>query len=476
MRLSATTPSNSTKEEINTLTLYKRTKGMKKSIVIFMFMALATCFAASGQQIVESVVAVVGNEVIYLSDIESQVVQMKAERNPTPIDELRCHVFEDQLIQKLFLDQARIDSIEVTPESVETDLNGRLTDYIRRAGSEQALETYFNKSMTEIRKDLREMLTNQHIVQKTQSSIAQNVTVTPGEVKRYFATIGQDSLPLVPRRVQISMIAVEPPDMEASKAEVRQRLLDLRSRIINGESFSTLAILYSEDPGSAPGGGELGYRTRGELTKPYSEAAWSLRQGVVSKIIESEFGFHIIQLIDRRGDMVNSRHILMKPRLTADQTEWAIMKLDTIANLIRTDSLTFAQAAYRYSSDRATRTNGGKMVSENPSERVDWLTLDELSKEVNLMVRDMRKGEVSEPFRTTDSKNNNIYCIIKLDDEIPAHRVNLKDDYNYLAEAALRHKENSRYEEWIIEKIRKTYIRISNEFRGCNFHYPGWLE
>jgi peptidyl-prolyl cis-trans isomerase SurA len=449
---------------------------MKKNIIVSLALALFAVHCAAGQQVVESVVAVVGNEVIYLSDIEGQVMQLKAERDPTPIDELRCRVFEDQLIQKLFLDQARIDSIEVSAESVEADLNSRLTEYIRRAGSEQALETYFNKSMAEIRKDLREMLTNQYIVQETQGTIAQSITVTPEEIKKYYSTIPKDSLPLVPRKVQLSMISVEPPDMEASKAEVRQRLLDLRSRIINGESFSTLAVLYSEDPGSAPRGGELGYNTRGELAKPYAEAAWSLKPGVVSKIVETEFGFHIIQLIDRKGDMVNSRHILLKPKLTPEQTEWAILKLDSIAGLVRTDSLTFVQAAMIYSSDKTTRANGGKMVSENPSERVNWLTLDELPREINLVVRNMKLGEISEPFRTTDSKGNNIYCIVRLDAEVAPHRVNMQDDYNYLSEAALRNKQGKIYEEWIIDKIKRTYIRVSDDFRGCSFHYSGWTE
>ena len=449
---------------------------MRKNIIVLCVLAIFAGQNAAGQQIVESVVAVVGNEVVYLSEIEGQVVQLKAERDPTPVDLLRCRIYEDQLIQKLFLDQARIDSIEVSAESVESDLNSRLTDYIRRAGSEQALESYFNKSMTEIRKDLREMLTNQYIVQETQGTIAQNITVTPEEVKKYFNTIPRDSLPLMPRKVQLSILSVEPPDMEASKAEVRQRLLDLRSRIINGESFSTLAILYSEDPGSAPKGGELGFMTRGELVKPYAEAAWSLKQGVVSKIVESEMGFHIIQLIDRKGDMVNSRHILMKPKLSADQTEWAILKLDSIATLVRTDSLTFNQAAMRFSSDKATRANGGKMVSENPSERVNWMTLDELSREVNLTVRNMKLGEISEPFRTTDAKGNSIYCIIKLDAEVPAHSVNMQDDYNFLAEAALRNKQTQVYEDWIREKIKRTYIRVSEDFRGCQFHYSGWFE
>jgi len=437
---------------------------------------MCTAYSVTAQQVVESVVAVVGNEVIYLSEIEGQVVQLKAERDPTPIEQLRCRVFEDQLIQKLFLDQARIDSIVVSSESVESDLNSRLTDYIRRAGSEQALETYFNKSMAEIRKDLREMLTNQYIVQETQGTIAKDITVTPEEVRKFYNTIPRDSLTLVPRKVQLSLLSVQPPDMEASKAEVRQRLLDLRSQIINGKSFSALAILYSEDPGSAPRGGELGYNTRGELAKPYAEAAWSLKQGVVSKIVESEFGFHIIQLIDRKGDMVNSRHILMKPKLSAEQTEWSILRLDSIANLIRSDSLSFTEAAMRYSSDKATRANGGKMVSENPAERVNWLTLDELSKEINLVVRNMKLGEISDPFRTTDAKGNSIYCIIRLDAEIPAHKMNMQDDYNYLSELALRDKQGRKYQEWIADKIRRTYIRISDDFRGCNFHYSGWFE
>jgi len=385
-------------------------------------------------------------------------------------------VLEDLMVQKLFLDQAKIDSIEVSPDNVEADLNSRLTEYIRRAGSEQALETYFNKSMAEIKKDLREMLTDQYIVQETQSTIAKNITVTPDEIKKYYNSIPKDSLPLVPRKVEFSIISVEPPDMEESKAEVRRKLLDLRSRIINGESFSTLAVLYSEDPGTASKGGELGYVTRGELAKPYAEAAWSLKKGAVSKIVETEFGFHIIQLIDRKGELVNSRHILMRPKLTAEQTEWAILKLDSIANLVRIDSLTFEKAAMRFSSDKATRVNGGKMVQKNPSDRVTWFTLDELPREINLVVRDMKLGEISEPFRTTDEKGNSLYVIVRLDNEIPPHRIDMQEDYNYLSQAALNDKQGKAYQDWIAQKVKKTYIRISDDFRGCGFHYSGWLE
>ena len=449
---------------------------MKIKIMILNALLMLAGYSVSGQQVVESIVAVVGNEVIFFSDVEGQVMQMKAERDPTPVEELRCRVLEDLMIQKLFLDQAKIDSIEVSPDNVEADLNNRLAEYIRRAGSEQALETYFSKSMAEIKKDLREMLTNQYIVQETQGTIAQDITVTPDEIKKYYNSMPKDSLPLVPRKVELSIISVEPPDMESSKAEVRQRLLDLRSRVINGESFSALAVLYSEDPGTAPKGGELGFVTRGEVAKPYAEAAWSLKKGAVSKIVESEFGFHIIQLIDRKGDMINTRHILMRPKLSAEQTEWAILRLDSIANLVRIDSLTFYKAALRYSSDKATRANGGKMVQENPSDRVTWFTLDELPREINLVVRDMKLGEISEPFRTADARGNSIYVIVRLDDEVAPHRVNPNEDYNYLAEAALMDKKNRAYQDWINGKIKKTYIRVSDDFRSCSFHYIGWLE
>jgi peptidyl-prolyl cis-trans isomerase SurA len=445
-----------------------------KSIIAGMLLMLAG-FSAAGQT-VESVVAVVGNEVVYLSDIESQVVQRKAEKDPTPIDQLRCVVFEEQLVQKLFLDQARIDSIEVTPENVESDLEARLSDFIRRAGSEQALETYFNKSMTEIRQDLREMLTNQQIIGEMQAKIVTGMVITPEEVKEYYNTIPKDSLPLIPRKVQLSTIQVEPPSLEENKSEVRQKLLDLRSRVIKGESFSTLAVLYSEDNGSAPYGGELGFKMRGELVKPYADAAWSLKKGVVSKIVESEFGFHIIQLIDRKGEMVNTRHILMKVKLTPEQTEWCIRRLDSIADLIRKDSLKFEKAAWIYSSDKSTRINGGKMVLENPADRITWFGLDELSKEMNMTVRGMRVGDISEPFRTTDAKGNTVYCIIRLDEEIAPHRANIKDDYQFISDAALNKKKTDAYQKWINEKIKRTYIKVGEEYRDCSFYNQGWLQ
>ncbi len=308
----------------------------KRSIVsVFVFLMIVLAGKVSGQKVVESVVGIVGNDVIYLSEVESQVLQQKSMGDRTPIPDLRCRIYEDLLVQKLFLDQARIDSLFVSDENVENDLNMRLNNFIRTAGSEQKLEEYFNKSMIEIRRDLRKVIKSQLLTREMQGNIASGISVTPGDVRRFYNALPVDSLPLVGAKVEISIIQATPPDMDESKIAARQKLLDLRSRILAGESFSALAILYSEDPGSAPKGGEIGFLTREELTKPYADAAWSLNKNTVSRVIESEFGFHIIQLIDRRGEMVNTRHILVKPKVTVDQTIRASARLDSISDLIK---------------------------------------------------------------------------------------------------------------------------------------------
>jgi peptidyl-prolyl cis-trans isomerase SurA len=276
--------------------------------------------------------------------------------------------------------------------------------------------------------------------------------------------------------VQISLIQVDPPDNEQNKIEARQKLLDLRSRILAGESFSTLAVLYSEDPESAKKGGEVGYTSRGELEKPYADAAFSLSKNMVSKIIETKFGFHIIQLIDRMGDMVNTRHILIRPKVQPDQALKAISTLERIANQIRLDSITFEQAALLYSTHKDSRINGGKYVKNDPMSRVTWFTLDELDKETYVKVRDLKVGEISEPFRTTDEDGNTVFRIVKLDNEIPAHVANLKNDYQILYNATLADKQGEIYRDWVDKKIGITYIKISDEFKSCQFLYKGWLK
>ena len=434
-------------------------------------------YLANAQILVESVAAIVGNEVIYLSDLENTITDARRNGNKTPVDQLTCTVFQQMLVSKLFMDQARIDSITVADDAVESDLNMRMNDAIRTAGSEEALVSYFKKSMPEIRRDIKKTLMEQQIVGEVQSKIAKNITVTPAALKSYFNSIPKDSLPVLPARYALSIIQIDPPDNEENKAEARQKLLDIRSQILAGKSFSAMATLYSEDVESAKKGGEIGYSLRGELEKPYAEAAFSLTKNTVSKIVETKYGFHLIQLIDRKGEMVDTRHILIKPKVKPMQAQAAMAKLDSLANLIRKDSIKFETAALRFSTHKDSRTNGGKLVSPNPSSRITWFTLEELNPEMYVKVRNMKVGEISEAFKTTDENNNEVFRIVKLDNVLPAHTANLKDDYQTLYDAALNKERQSTFEKWVNNKIGITYIKIADEFKGCEFlQQKGWLK
>jgi peptidyl-prolyl cis-trans isomerase SurA len=330
--------------------------------------------------------------------------------------------------------------------------------------------------MLEIKRDIKKQLLEQEIVREVQSQIAGDITVTPNALKRFYAAIPKDSLPVIPARYEISLIQVDPPKNEDNKAEARQKLLDIRSQILAGKSFSVLARLYSEDTESAKQGGEIGFLTRGELEKEYADVAFSLTKNTVSRIVESKFGFHIIQLIDRKGDMVNTRHILVRPKVKPEQAEMAMHKLDSLANLIRQDSIKFETAALRFSTHKDSRINGGKLVSADPSDRITWFALDALNPDMYVRIRDMKVGEISEPFRTTDESNNEVFRIVRLDNVMPAHTANLKDDYQSLYNAALVEERTKKFDKWVKEKTAITYIKISEEFKSCDFLKQGWLK
>lgn len=430
----------------------------------------------SSQKLVESVAAIVGNEVIYLSDIENMVADYRRNGTKMPADQIRCSLFNDALIAKLFLDQARIDSIVVTDDAVEGEVNVRMNNAIRQVGSEEALVQTFRKSILEIRRDIKKNLLEQETVREVQNNLAKDITVTPAALKKYFASIPKDSIPVVPARYQVSIIQLDPPSNEDNKAEARQRLLDIRSQILAGKSFSVLARLYSEDTETAKNGGEVGYTTRAELEKPYADVAFSLTKNTVSRIVETKFGFHIIQLIDRKSDMVNTRHILVRPRVKAEQASRAMTTLDSLANRIRQDSITFEKAALRFSTHKDSRINGGKLVSTNMNDRTSWFTLEELNPEMYVRLRDMKLGEISEPFRTTDENNSEVFRIVRLDNMLPAHTANLKDDYQSLYNSALMQERSKAFDKWIKEKIKITYIRISDEYKTCEFLKNGWLK
>jgi peptidyl-prolyl cis-trans isomerase SurA len=451
---------------------------MIRKIVAFsaIIIALSITEVARGQKLIESAAGIVGNELIMLSDIEEQVLQRISSGDKTPVSRIRCQVFEESVVQKLFLDQARIDSIIVPPSSVEGDINMRLNNFINQIGSEEALEEYFNKSIYEIRADLRDLFVDDRTVREVQASIAEGITVTPADVRRYFNSIPKDSIPLIPAMVEVSIIQIDPPSSEENKLIARQRVLDLRSEILGGKSFEVLARLYSEDEASAMRGGETGFLPRVGLAKEYADVAFSLKGNTVSRVVETEFGFHIIQLIDRRGENINTRHILIKPKLTPDNIIKATQRLDSIANLIRRDSISFETSARQVSTHSDSRMNGGKLVKGDPDQRVTMFALEELDKEMYQVVRNMKVGEISQAYRTVGDKNQTVFRIVRLDNEIPAHRANIKDDYELLKAYALYEKQSKKYSDWIENKFKVTYTRVSEEFKQCDFTHKQWLR
>jgi len=443
-------------------------------IIISLFIFTTIITGASSQYLVDEVSAIVGDETIFLSDVENMVLQQVTMGDRRPIERIRCEVFEDLLVQLLFLDQARIDSIMISNDDINRMLDERLNDFVLRAGSEENLEEYFKKSMVEIRRDLRPMMENQQLAAQVQSNLAMDISITPEEVKNFYESVPSDSLPLIPARVELSIVQIDPPGMEESKLRTRQQLLDLRRRIVEGESFRALAVLYSEDEGSAANGGEIGFQLRGNLDKAYADEAFSLKKNQVSKVIESEFGFHIIELIERRGDMINTRHILIKPKVTIEQAVEAKNRLDSIADLIRSDSISFNQAAFRFSTHNDSRMNGGIYVT--PNSRESLIEIDRLPQPMYMVVREMNINEISEGFRMEDERGNTVFRIIKLNKQTEPHKVNLKDDYSYLQELALANKRAGVYQEWIEDKMEMTYIKISDRFKTCNFRTKGWLK
>ena len=444
---------------------------LKISAVTALCLALSVN-TSSGQQLVDEISAIVGDETILLSEIESLLLTQRSMGDRTPVERLRCEILEDMMVQKLFLDQARIDSIEVTDDDVDRSLNMRLNEFIMRAGSEKNLEDYYNKSMIEIKRDLRKMMKNELLTSQMQQTMAMDISTSPSEVRRFYNRHNPDSMPLIPAKVELSIIQIDPPGNEENKLETRQRLLNLRRRIIEGESFKALAILYSEDEGTAANGGELGFLTRGSLDKAYANEAFSLKENTVSRVVESQYGFHIIELIERNGDMLNTRHILMRPKVKPEQIREAVNRLDSIADLIRNDSLTFEQASWLYSTDKDTRMNGGKFVSSDSRENL--IEINKLPPATYQEVRNLQVGQISKPFMTTDSKENTVFRIVRLDRQTEPHIANLKDDYTFLEDASLMEKRSKIYQKWIEEKMQVTYIRISDRFKTCNFANKGW--
>ena len=455
-----------------------------KQRVIVLAAALLSCGMLSAQKyqggLVDKTVAVVGNEVIMISDIESQVQQMTAQGRSSDRD-MRCNILENMMESKLFLMQARIDSLTVNTDMVEGELNNRIDQFRTYLGGDEEVEKYFGKPLYRLRQEWRQLFEDQSLTQQEQGTIAAAIPeVTPYDVQQYLDTVAVEDLPVVPIKYQLSQICMYP-DREAAALAVKERLLSLRERVINGEKFSTLARIYSEDPGSARKGGELGMASKSIFWPAFSDAAMSLRPGVISQIVETPDGFHIIEVIEKKGDMFNARHILLKPQYTAEDREKAFSRLDSLRTKIQDDEIPFNLAARYFSEDPATRTNGGQMA--DPATGSSYFEIDQLKPADYAAIKDLKEGEISEPVESTDNEGyqqgrpgNTVYKIIRVDKIIPAHTATFENDYTELLDRVRMNRQMKAIDEFLESKIKDTYIVIDPMYKECAFLRPSWSE
>lgn len=436
----------------------------------------AGAFAQKYTGIVDRAAAVIGNELILVSDVESEV-QMLRTKGYGSDRNVRCEVLEKMMEQKLFLIQSRIDSLTVNQDMVESNLSQQI-DQIRTAlGGDEQVEEYFHKPLYKLRSEWRKQFEDQSLIQQEQQEVVKQLPeVTPYDVKVFLDSTDENDLPVVPQMYQLSQICIYP-DREAAAIAVKEKLLDIRERIINGEKFSTLARLYSEDPGSARKGGELGMASKSIFWPAFSDAAMSLKPGIISQIVETPDGFHIIEVLDKKGDMFNARHILLKPEYTAADREKAFARLDSLKTMIDTSEISFELAARYYSEDPATRTNGGQMADPNTGS--SYFAIDELKPQDYAAIKDLKPGEISEPVESLDNEGrdgNLVYKIIRLDKIVPSHTATFERDYTELRNIVQQKKQVEALESFVDQKIGTTPIMIDPLFGDCDFKRSEWLE
>jgi len=430
----------------------------------YIFLGLILSVNAMAQPfVIDRVIGIVGDFDILQSDIEQEYLQLKMSGRFVSPD-ARCDIYNQYIERKLLMTQAKIDSVQIGPDMVELQMESRLDYFISQFGSEEEMESYFNKSIFDIKDDLREAIQEQMITDQVRKSITEDVTTTPSDVKSFYRSMNPDSVPYINTEVELAQIVAYPSYSDEAVFEVKERLLELRKRVQDGEDFGTLAILYSEAPESARRG-EIGFMMRNELDKAYADAAWALKPGQVSKIVESSFGFHLIQLIERRGDRANTRHILMNPKADANARQKAIYKLDSLKAEIEADSISFDWAAKRYSEDSKTNVNGGLLV--NPRTMASTFELDQLPTKDYYMIRNMEVKDISEPYESTDHNQKVCYKLLYLKSRTEPHRANLKQDYMLLQDMALFYKNNEVMKAWYEDKKQSTYIRIDPSFGNC---------
>lgn len=446
-----------------------------KLLSIIAIAGIAAYYSVAQNNIAEEVVWVVGDEPIYKSQVEEQYNQMQYEKIDIAGDPY-CVIPEQLAIDKLFLHQAVIDTITVEDATVAKEVNSRINYFVESLGSKEKVEEYFRKTIPEIREQYQEVMKNQYIVQQVKESLTKDVKVTPADVRKYYDQLDKDSIPYVPLQVEAQIITIKPIIPQEEIDEVKSRLRDYAQRVNSGESeFSTLAILYSQD-GSSVRGGEIGFRGRTELMSEYANVAFNLTDPKkASRIVETDAGFHIIQLIEKRGDKVNTRHILLKPRVSDKELTDGITRLDSLRADINAGKFTFEQAAQYVSQDKDTRNNQGIMYNEMT--RSTKFQMSQLPQEVAKQVDKLKVGEISEPFIMVDEKTGReVVAIVKLKNRLEGHKATLSDDFEELKGMYETYRKNEILTEWIENKIKSTYVYIEDGWRDCEFQHEGWLK
>ena len=450
---------------------------MKKIILPFLLLLLTLPLKAQKYDgVIDKSVALVGNDIVMLSDIESEAQMMRA--RGLAVDKTgRCEILEQFLVSKLFLTQAKLDSLVVNDAQVEAALDQRINEVMTTLGGEQKTEEYFGKPLYKLRQEWRATLSDQSLIQEMQRNVASDIPkLTPRDVRKYCEETPEEDLPMVSTKYRIRQIGIYP-DREAAELAVKEQLISLRERVVAGEKFSTLARLYSQDPGSMSKGGELGMASRSIFWPAFSDAAMSLKVGQVSQIVETPDGFHIIQLIERDGDMFNARHILIKPKYTSEDRDRAFHKLDSIKALVAGDTMTFFDAARSFSEEKHSATNGGLMADEYTGS--SYFEKDQLKPADYNVLRNMKEGDISEPFESLDNEGRNgntIYKILYLEKVIPAHVATFNEDYSTLLGDIDNKNAMKAIDKFIEEKQKTTYIVIDPMFQGCDFERKGWIK
>jgi peptidyl-prolyl cis-trans isomerase SurA len=446
-----------------------------KSVILTIVCILSFSLNAQNN-VIDEIIWVIGDEAILRSEVEEQRLRMQFENAAIEGDPF-CVIPEEIALQKLYLNQAKIDSITESPSTVNMQVDQRINFLISQIGSKEKVEEYFGKNLVAIREELREVLEQQMIAQRMQQTIVENIKLTPAEVRDYFNKLPSEEIPLIPAKVEVQILTVEPDISVQAEEAIKAELRKFRERVESGEAdFSTLAILYSEDTETAKRGGELGFVGRGMLVPEFANAAFSLSDTKkVSPIVETEYGFHIIQLIEKRGDRVNVRHILMRPKVTLSEKTKAMEKLEIIADSIRSGERSFEEAVKAHSVDKNTKMNAGLMANPATGDSKFQYSDQGLPPEIAKAVIELNIGEISQPIIITSS-GKEVYAIVKVKNKIPTHTANLDEDYQDIKNLLQEQKGQDALIKWINKRQEETYIWIKEGWQDCNFKYPGWVK